>query len=109
MNDIRAECKVDETIIRLKEQIKINWETPHTKIHNSISPFISMKDELTVDGHFVMKNNRKVIPRKLHDRVPNILHETHLGTTKSKQLARQSVFWPGINYQIYLIAITTCI
>ena len=24
MNDIQAECKVDETIIRLKEQIKTN-------------------------------------------------------------------------------------
>ena len=59
-----------------------------------------MKDELTIDGELIMKDNRILIPKRLQKRVLEVLHETHLGTTKSKQLAQQCIFWPGINDQI---------
>ena len=47
-----------------------------------------------------MKGNRVIIPTKLREHVINILHETHLGITKTKQLARDTVFWPNIDQQI---------
>ena len=41
-----------------------------------------------------------IIPAKLRMEVLNIIHKTHLRLVKSKQLACDNIFWPGINQQI---------
>ena len=41
-----------------------------------------------------------MVPNKLINEVIDTLHETHLGITKVKQLARDTVFWPNINRQL---------
>jgi hypothetical protein len=46
------------------------------------------------------KGERIVIPTSLRKEMLNIIHESHLGIVKCKQLARDLVFWPGINKQI---------
>ena len=64
------------------------------------SDHISHKSDLTINEGLVMKDNLIVIPQTLRARMLELIHESHLGIVKCKQLARSSVFWPGINNQI---------
>ena len=48
----------------------------------------------------LLKDNRIIIPRKFQHELLNILHESHLGIVKTKQLAKDYVFWPGLMTQI---------
>ena len=47
-----------------------------------------------------MKGNRLLVPAKLWEQIIQTLHETHLGITKTKQLAHDTVCWPSIDLQI---------
>ena len=47
-----------------------------------------------------MKDDRIIIPSKLQPERLDKIHGLHLGIIKSKQLARDYIFWPGMNKQV---------
>ena len=47
-----------------------------------------------------MKENRIIVPKTLQTEMLKEIHESHLGMTKCKQLARDYIFWPGMDKQI---------
>ena len=52
-----------------------------------------------VDGLLVY-GDRNVIPYKMRKEILEKIHEGHLGITKCKEWARESVWWPQINQEI---------
>ena len=62
-----------------------------------LAPSITHKDKLTIQNNMIVKGNGLLIPEPFRNKIIEILHETHLGTTKTKQLARDMAFWPNIN------------
>lgn len=48
----------------------------------------------------MLKGTRLIIPQSLQRDMLQRLHESHQGIVKSKQLARDQIFWPGMNSQI---------
>ena len=63
--------------------------------------FTRVRDELTVapteGGSVLLHLTRLVIPESLQQKVVNLAHEGHMGMTKTKQLLREKVWFPGIN------------
>ena len=43
---------------------------------------------------------RIVVPPTMRPAMLEIIHETHLGTVKCKQRAREALHWPGMSAQI---------
>nr|XP_042909763.1 uncharacterized protein K02A2.6-like [Parasteatoda tepidariorum] len=56
--------------------------------------------EFTLFDGILFRRERVVIPKSLRSNILKELHETHLGITKMKQLARQYVYWPAIDRDI---------
>ena len=48
----------------------------------------------------VYKELRLVIPSSKRPYILEQIHKAHQGMAKTKQLARDLVFWPGINKQV---------
>lgn len=90
----------DET---LKEIIKLTlagWPNRINQVRQDIKPYFTHRNEITVNKFIIYKENRIIIPKELQHEMLEKIHETHLGMVKSKQLAREYIFWPGIDKQI---------
>ena len=62
---------------------------------------------MTVENGLLLKSTRIIIPRVIRNRFLNELHTGHLGITKCIELAKQTMYWPGINSDIEQF-VTTC-
>ena len=55
---------------------------------------------LTIIDGLLLRGKRIVVPDKLRADVLTCLHDGHLGVTKCTDMARESVWWPGITRDI---------
>jgi len=68
--------------------------------HPELAQFRKLKRDLTVDGNLVLFGCRIVIPKKARSDVLTQLHVSHQGIVRTKQRARQAVYWPGLTVDI---------
>ena len=60
----------------------------------------SMRDRLAVDDDFIVCGKRTVIPKLLRKTILERLKNGHMGSSKTKERARQVVWWPQIDNDI---------
>ncbi|KAB0793964.1 hypothetical protein PPYR_13584 [Photinus pyralis] len=61
---------------------------------DSIKYYYKFQAKLSVEDGLLFINHRLIVPDKLRFYILRLLHEPHFGTVKTKQRARQIVFWP---------------
>ena len=66
---------------------------------------------LTVHDGLLLRGTRLVIPSALRGDVLQRLHEGHMGVTKCRNRAKQTVWWPGLSSQLndMVLKCKTCI
>ena len=65
-----------------------------------LKPFWHRKHELSVQDDVLLWGSRVVVPDQARPEVLLLLHETHLGISRMKSLARQFVWWPNLDTEI---------
>ena len=71
-----------------------------TRCPSPSTPFLSLRDELTIEEGVLLKGNRVSIPPELHDRTLYDLNNSHQGIEKMTHVATANVYWPGIDADI---------
>ena len=65
-----------------------------------LQQFAKLRHNLTVDDNLVLYQARIVVPTAARSDVLVRLHASHQGMVRTKQRARQTVYWPGLSNDI---------
>lgn len=93
------ETEADEELCLVKKFVEEGWPK-YKKIPREAQKYFVMKDSITTNEGVLLFENRLIVPRKLVPMILGLVHETHLGIVKSKQLARLSLYWSGMSNDI---------
>ena len=70
------------------------------RIPSEIRAFWTFQEELTIEDGLILKGTRIVVPSTKQSEILKLIHEGHLGLTKCKLGAKETVYWPGLNDQL---------
>ena len=110
LKQLTDQTKIDEDLQNLSKLIIEGWPKERQLLNNDMKPYWDFRDELTVYDDIVFKGERVVIPKTMQSEMLHLIHYSHQGLVKSKQLARDVLFWKGMNMQIedLISKCTTC-
>ena len=100
MNQLRVAIQEDDVIALLKHIITQGWPSNIKEVPSELQPYLTFREELTIEDGLILKGTRKVIPNKKCESVLKLIHEGHLGLNKCKLHAKETVYWPGLNEQL---------
>ena len=100
MELIRKATAEDVTLIELRRLIDDGFPEKRRNCPKDLFPFWNHRDELSYCDGVILKGERIIIPAALQADILQRLHVSHLGMEKTKERARQVVFWPGLNAAI---------
>ena len=70
------------------------------KRSEGIKPYQMLKTELSIVNGLVMRGDRIIVPNKYQQRAVDIAHSSHQGMTKTKNLMRETLWFPGMDTMI---------
>ena len=65
-----------------------------------IQAFWTFQEELAIEDGLILKGTRIVVPSMKQAEILKLINEGHLGLTKCKLRAKETVYWPGLNDQL---------
>ena len=100
MTELNRESRLDTKLQRLKDVIHKGWPRHKHELHPDARSYYDSREELSVLDEIVFKGDRVVVPTVMRKGVLKNIHESHSGIVRCKQLARDVVYWPGMNAKI---------
>ncbi|XP_026536196.1 uncharacterized protein K02A2.6-like, partial [Notechis scutatus] len=97
-SDISRETNKDKRLARVLHWVEKGW--PEKDDDETFRTFRNRQTELSLQKGCLLWGNRVVIPGKLQRKVLELLHEGHPGIVRTKALARNYAWWPGMDKQI---------
>ncbi|XP_058448351.1 uncharacterized protein K02A2.6-like [Malaya genurostris] len=98
---IQDETQADSLLKRVISYVQSRWPTNRSDLSDpQLHQFQQRRDSLSVFSSCLMYGERIVIPTKFRNRVLHQLHKGHPGVERMRSLARNYVYWPGIDEQI---------
>ena len=97
---LRESTKNDPELQKLITQVIDGWPSDKQNVPYELRPYWDYRDEISVYDGIVFKGERIIIPKSMQNEILHLVHYSHQGMVKSKQLARDVVYWKGLNKQI---------
>ena len=72
--------------------------------------YLNIRSQLSIEDDLIIYGCRLLIPTRMRQEVLRQLHESHHGSVRTKQRAKLTVYWPGIDNDIEntILAYKTC-
>ena len=92
--------QADDTLAILKYTIQNGWPSNIKELLSEIQAFWTFREEMTIKDGLILKGTMIVIPSQKQAEILKLIHEGHLGLTKCKLRAKETVYWPSLNDQL---------
>lgn len=102
LNKIREEQLKCELCKTLRDYTLNGWPRK-CKVLGNVSDYYQYRQNFSVQDDLILYNSRILIPASLQKQTLMDLHKGHLGITKCRERAKQSVWWKGLSSQIKLL------
>jgi len=99
LTDLRKNCNQDPEYQQLKNILN-GFPDYRSQLLETCRRYWNICEHLTLDDDLIVNGCRLLIPFAMHKQVLSQLHESHQGTVRTKQHARLSIYWPGIDNDI---------
>ena len=100
INNLRYYAAQDADYQRLKKIILEGFPQHRNQLHESCRCYWNAREHLSIDDSLIVHGCRLLIPTVMRRQVLMNLHESHQGSVRTKQRARLTVYWPGIDNDI---------
>ncbi len=100
LKQLKEETAKDYALRELIEVILNGWPQYRHETPTETHPFWDFRDEMAVYDNVVFRGERVVIPQSMKSEMLNVIHQSHMGIVCSKRLARDVIYWPGMNATI---------
>ena len=87
----------DPILAQVMRFVKEGW--PHA-FSEELKDFKKLENSLSTENGCVFYGLRVIIPSTLRNHILKLLHLGHFGMQRMKQLARSTVYWPRIDFDI---------
>uniref|UniRef100_A0A8C5PPV9 Gypsy retrotransposon integrase-like protein 1 n=1 Tax=Leptobrachium leishanense TaxID=445787 RepID=A0A8C5PPV9_9ANUR len=86
-----------EELSCLQRIIRQGWPDHRHDLPNELQPYWDSRSQLVVSDGVVYKGLCIVVPPSMQAHTLKLIHQSHLGIVKSKQRAREVLYWPGMS------------
>ena len=100
---IQEMTQKDDVLQQLKIFITNGWPKQKSDLTGEILSYWSFQEKLSVINGTIYKGHKIVIPKLMRQEILENLHQSHMGISKTKARARETVYWPNINQHIEML------
>ena len=100
LEQIRKCLSEDDVSQILMHYVRSGWPDKHN-VHALARPYWSARGELSIHNGLLLKGTRIFIPEAMRSEMRQKVHEGHLGVTKCRRRAKETIWWPGLSREIY--------
>lgn len=100
LEELRQQAAQDHEYQQLLSVILNGFPQHKQQLPDNCRRFWSVREHLSVDDGLIVYGCRLLIPTTLRPKILSDLHKSHQGLVRTKQRARLTVYWPGIDNDI---------
>ncbi|KAK3887708.1 hypothetical protein Pcinc_008193 [Petrolisthes cinctipes] len=97
---LKQKTKDDPTLQMLKAHTLEGWPDSKSQPLVEIHTYLNFREDITYSNGLLSKMNRVIVPKELRSKMMKNLHKSNQGIEKTLKLARDLVYWPGINAEM---------
>lgn len=98
--DMAMMTKKDSVLQVVHQYAREGWPVAVKLVPEEIRVYFAKRDEISSQGDCLLWGHRIIVPASARADMLKALHVGHPGIVKMKTLARQHVYWPGMDEEI---------
>ena len=100
LQDLRKHADADQEYQQIQHYVRNGFPHHRHQLPEQCRRYWNIRSQLALDNDLVVFGCRLLIPSTMRPQILHELHLSHQGAVRTKQRAKLTVYWPGLNNDI---------